>query len=98
MTAVALSVDVNVDDIDDSVQRRSDDFWPQSRDLSPWRPLPSRLDYQYRNRWSWLFDEEAVMTAGAVVSVITAAVVVAALLLGSAVRVIKQYERGVHFR
>lgn len=38
------------------------------------------------------------MTAGAVVSVITAAVVVAALLLGSAVRVIKQYERGVHFR
>ena len=38
------------------------------------------------------------MSAGAVVSAITAAVVVAAFLLGSAVRVIKQYERGVHFR
>lgn len=35
------------------------------------------------------------MITGAVVSVVTAAVV---LLLASAVRVIKQYERGVHFR
>ena len=38
------------------------------------------------------------MTAGAVVSVITVAVVVTALLLGSAERVIMQFERGVHFR
>ena len=38
------------------------------------------------------------MSAGAVVSVITAAVGVAAFLLGSAMRVIKQYERGVQFR
>ena len=38
------------------------------------------------------------MSAGVVVSVITAAVVVVALLSRSAVRVVKQYERGVHFR
>ena len=38
------------------------------------------------------------MTSGVVVSVITAAVVAAALLLASALRVVKQYERGVHFR
>jgi regulator of protease activity HflC (stomatin/prohibitin superfamily) len=66
------------------------------RDLSPWEIPP--LWGQYRNRSFWVFDKEVDMSAGAVVSAITVAVVVVAFLLGSAVRVIKQYERGVHFR
>ena len=38
------------------------------------------------------------MTSGVVVSVITAGVFSAALLLASSVRVVQQYQRGVHFR
>jgi len=38
------------------------------------------------------------MATHAVVAVAVAAAVVIALLLASSVRVVKQYERGVHFR
>lgn len=37
------------------------------------------------------------MSAAVAITVVASAVVVAVFLFGSAVRVVKQYERGVHF-